>query len=116
VKGERLEALYLLAVTLGLRRRELLALKWDAIDFENRTVQVRASLQRVNGSLQLSETKTKAIRVSYRFLISSPKHYVFITRARARNAHRRFRLAVYGVRVHYADWYTARSGESPSRF
>lgn len=58
VKGERLEALYLLTLTLGLRRGEVLALKWDAIDFDSRTVHIRTSLQRVNGSLQLAETKT----------------------------------------------------------
>jgi integrase len=62
VKAERLEALYLLSITLGLRRGEVLALKWDAIDFENRTVHIRTSLQRVNGSLQLSETKTAGSR------------------------------------------------------
>ncbi len=61
-KGERLESLYLLAITLGPRRGELLALKWDAIDFENRTIHIRNSLQRVDGTLQLSETKTKASR------------------------------------------------------
>jgi integrase len=55
-------ALYLLTITLGLRRGEVLALNWDAIDFDTRTVHIRTSLQRVNGSLQLSETKTKTSR------------------------------------------------------
>jgi integrase len=62
VKGERLEALYLLTVTLGLRRGEVLGLKWPDVDFDASTVQVRASLQRENGRLELSETKTKGSR------------------------------------------------------
>jgi integrase len=61
-KGERLEALYLLTVTLGLRRGEVLGLKWKDIDFDAFTVHVRAALQRVNGSLVLAETKTNRSR------------------------------------------------------
>ncbi len=62
VVGERLEALYLLTITLGLRRGEVLALKWNDVDLDAAVVHVRASLQRVNGSLQLSETKTQKSR------------------------------------------------------
>jgi integrase len=40
-KGDRLEALYILAVTTGLRQGELLGLKWDDIDLEVGTLQVR---------------------------------------------------------------------------
>ena len=62
VKGQRLEALYLLTTTLGLRRGEVLGLKWQDVDFEEATIHVRASLQRVNGKLELSETKTARSR------------------------------------------------------
>jgi integrase len=62
VSGERLEALYLLTITLGLRRGEVLALKWNDLDLDADIVHVRASLQRVNGCLQLSETKTQKSR------------------------------------------------------
>ena len=31
-RGDRLEALYVLAVTTGMRRGELLGLKWDDVD------------------------------------------------------------------------------------
>ena len=33
-KGERLEALLVLALTTGMRRGELLALRWDAVDLD----------------------------------------------------------------------------------
>ena len=44
---DRLEALYALAITCGLRQGELLGLKWDDVDFESGTLQVRCQLQRM---------------------------------------------------------------------
>ena len=35
-QGDRLEALYVLAVHTGMRRGELLGLKWPDVDWENR--------------------------------------------------------------------------------
>ncbi len=51
VKGDRMEALYVLAITAGLRQGELLALKWEDVDFEgtNPTLQVRRSLSETRG-------------------------------------------------------------------
>src|SRR3712207_3144592 len=43
-KGDRLEVLYVLAVTTGLRQGELLGLKWDDFDLEVGTLQVRRTL------------------------------------------------------------------------
>jgi integrase len=47
--GERLEALYVLAVTAGLRRGELQGLKWDDLDLEAGTLQVRRTLSEPKG-------------------------------------------------------------------
>jgi integrase len=44
--GDRLYALWLLLIALGLRRGEALGLHWDDIDFGARTLNVRRSLQR----------------------------------------------------------------------
>ncbi len=44
-KGDRLEALYLLAVTAGLRQGELLGLRWADIDLEAGTLSVKRSLR-----------------------------------------------------------------------
>jgi len=44
--GDRLHALWLLLISLGLRRGEALGLHWDDIDLERRTLSVRRSLQR----------------------------------------------------------------------
>ena len=42
----------------GLRRGELLGLRWSDLDFAAGSVTVRQSLQRVDGKLQAVETKT----------------------------------------------------------
>ena len=43
-RGDRFEALYVLAVHCGLRQGELLALKWQDLDLEAGTLQVRRTL------------------------------------------------------------------------
>ena len=58
VEGERLAALFVVAVTAGLRRGELLGLSWNNIDLDKKQLQVRQALQRVEGSLQLVPTKS----------------------------------------------------------
>src|ERR687897_2789547 len=45
-RGDRLEVLYVLAVHTGMRRGELLALKWADVDLDLATVRVRRTLTR----------------------------------------------------------------------
>jgi integrase len=61
-RGDRLEALYVLAVTTGMRQGELLALKWRDVDLENATISVRRTLTKSGGRLLLGEPKTKKSR------------------------------------------------------
>jgi integrase len=61
-KGARLEALYILAVTTGLRQGELLGLKWDDVDLEASTLRVRRTLTTAKGGPQLTAPKTKGSR------------------------------------------------------
>jgi integrase len=63
-EGDRLEALYVMAVTTGLRQGELLGLKWDDVDLEAGTLQVRRTLTTAKGSPVLSAPKTKGSRRS----------------------------------------------------
>ena len=62
VKGDRLEALFVLTVALGLRQGEALGLGWDALNFESGTLAVRRTLQRVDGKLTFVEPKTSRSR------------------------------------------------------
>jgi integrase len=62
IKGNRMEALYVLALALGLRQGELLGLRWDDIDLEASKLSVRHALQRIGGAYVLVEPKTKRSR------------------------------------------------------
>jgi len=62
IQGDRLEALFTVALSLGLRRGEALGLRWQDIDFENRTLRINQSLARLNKGLVMSEPKTKSSR------------------------------------------------------
>jgi integrase len=61
-EGDRLAALYRLALTLGLRRGELLGLRWQDLDLDAPTLRVTRSLQRIGGAIVLKEPKTKRSR------------------------------------------------------
>lgn len=65
VEGTRLELPVKLAAFYGLRRSEVLGLKWDAIDFNNNTITIRHTVTscNVNGKLvevAADRTKTKS--------------------------------------------------------
>ena len=62
VARERLEALFVVAMTTGLRRGELLGLRWDDVDLDQGLLHVRRSLQRVDGALRIMEPKTARSR------------------------------------------------------
>src|SRR5215218_1159537 len=62
--GDRLEALYVLAIATGLRQGELLALKWEDVDLERGVLRVRRTLTRTGGKVSLGEPKTKKSRRS----------------------------------------------------
>jgi integrase len=65
VKGDRLEALYTVAVSLGLRQGEALGLRWGDLDLDGGTLHVRVSLQRLAGQpYRLAEPKTRRSRRS----------------------------------------------------
>ena len=49
--GERLEALFMVGLALGMRRGEMLGLRWDDINFEERTIRITQALQRSGGKL-----------------------------------------------------------------
>lgn len=64
--GNRLEALYVLAVHTGMRQGELLALRWQDVDMENAAVSIKRSLTRSGGRVVFGEPKTKKSRRSIR--------------------------------------------------
>jgi integrase len=70
-RGNRLEALYVLAVTTGMRQGEILGLGWEDVDFEARVVRVRRTLTLAKGGPRLTEPKTRGSRRSIRLTASA---------------------------------------------
>ena len=57
-QGDRLEALYCVALSLGLRQGEALGLRWEDVDLDAQTLRVAVALQSVGGKRVLSRPKT----------------------------------------------------------
>jgi integrase len=47
IRGNRLEALFTVAISIGLRQGEALGLRWSDVDFEAGTLRIRYALQRL---------------------------------------------------------------------
>lgn len=62
VKDDRLEALYIVAGTLGLRRGESVGLRWIDIDFDAQTISIRKQVQLADGKPHLVDLKTRRSR------------------------------------------------------
>jgi integrase len=60
--GDRMEALYVVAVASGLRMGELFGLDWPDVDLDGGALTVRRALSEVNGKLTLAEPKTNKSR------------------------------------------------------
>jgi integrase len=59
LETETLRVAFLLAMQTGLRLGELLALRWEDIDIENRKINVKSTVRRIYGKLELQQPKTK---------------------------------------------------------
>ena len=61
-KGHRLEGLLTLALATGMRKGELLSLKWQDINFDDKSLQVRRTVGKFKGGYKESEPKTTSSR------------------------------------------------------
>jgi len=84
IAGDRLEALYLAALGVGLRQGELLGLSWADVDLGLGTIRVRQALQRVDSRLVLVEPKSAT---SHR-LVSLPELVRLALKAHVARQHR----------------------------
>lgn len=60
VKDEELYPLYLVTALYGLRRSEVLGLKWDSIDFDAKRITIKHTRTRCNEIIEKDKTKTKS--------------------------------------------------------
>lgn len=65
-KSDRLYTLYLLEMMTGLRRGEILGLKWEDVDFKERRIKVIHNLYRVNNT-------DKDVNSKYKMVLLTPK-------------------------------------------
>ncbi len=89
-RGDAFEALYVLAITTGLRRGELLARRWEDADLERGTLRVGRSLTREKGRYLMGDTKTKKGR---RRVNLTPRAVAALKAHRKRQLEERVRLA-----------------------
>jgi integrase len=80
VRGDRLEALHVLAITAGPRQDELLGLRWEDVDLEHGTMQVRRTLAGLkNGNPIFGITKTakgkRSVKLTQKALEALKRHY-----------------------------------------
>jgi len=61
-QGDRLEALYVVAISTGMRQGELLALKWHDVDLDGARLRVTATLRRTRDGLIFGEPKSARSR------------------------------------------------------
>jgi len=61
-RHHRLHGAFILALFYGMRRGEVLGLRWQDVDFEGSTFDVRQQLQDVKGTVEVGPLKTSASR------------------------------------------------------
>jgi integrase len=61
-RDERLHAMFVVFALLGLRRSEVLGLRWDDVDLEGGHLSIRRGLQRIDGKLLVLPPKTARSR------------------------------------------------------
>ncbi len=88
-RDDRLETLYVLAVSTGMREGELLGLKWADVDLETEALRVRRTLTRHGGKVALGEPKTKKSRRTVRL---TPRAAEALKRHRARQAEEKLKV------------------------
>ena len=62
VRGDRVEALYTVAISVGLRQGEALGLRWQNVDLDAGTLTVADTLHKLGSGYELREPKTEKSR------------------------------------------------------
>ena len=62
VRGDRLEALFTVALACGLRQSETLGLRWSDVNVDDGTLSIQRTLQRFNGAFTFFPPKTARSR------------------------------------------------------
>ncbi len=96
VKGDVVETPITLIAMLGLRRSEVLGLKWDCIDFENNLIAIRSTVIYNDYKAEFCEDQTKTEK-SQRVLAMSDKLKSYLLSVKAKQDQNQL---LYGVDYH----------------
>jgi integrase len=72
--GDRFEAMYVLAITAGLRQGELLGLKWEDVDLEGGKLQVRRTLYKGNFTTPKTAKSRRTVKLTVRAVEALKRH------------------------------------------
>ena len=95
VKGDRIEVPVMLIISYGFRRSEALGLKWDAVDFENKTITIRATV--VMSGTEVAFVENTKSAASKRTLPMSDEFAAYLKAVKAKQAENQ---ALYGNTYH----------------
>lgn len=88
-EGTRFESLFLLALSTGARVSELLAIRWESVDWDARLLTISHSLRIVKGDAKLDEPKTRG---SVRRVALPPQVIASLKRHRASQAEQALKM------------------------
>lgn len=88
VKGTRIEFAVIAGAFYGLRRSEILGLKWNAIDFDNKTITIKHTVTEatIDGKKELIASEKTKTKSSYRTLPLIPRFEQLLEEMRAQQA------------------------------
>lgn len=66
-----LERIFKVTFLLGLRRSEVLGLRWDHIDFDNKTIIICGNVQKIGGELKIDLNRNKTVKSKSTFSMSN---------------------------------------------
>ena len=72
---------FVLLMLYGMRRGEVLDLRWQDVDFQANELRIRQQLQRIQGELRRGPVKTRAVGVTCRFSGSPRTRYASAIRS-----------------------------------
>lgn len=73
------------AIVYGLRRSELLGLKWDSVDFDNNALHIRHTVVKVTEVVEKDKTKSKSSRRSFPLLPEMREMFLAIKEEQKQN-------------------------------
>ena len=85
VKDEPLYPVIKTAIVYGLRRSELLGLKWDSIDFQNAVLTIKHTVVKVSETIAKDKTKSKSSHRSFPLLPEMRELFLQIKTEQAEN-------------------------------